>query len=520
MGNLYDSLPVLGMAVVPSSGFNPSSFPSSFRLSEYYSHINDVELERVHNVTHYLWRGRKRIEALHVGGAIAVGDCILTSTAAYHKARRYTKAGDYWYNTIMSYQIATYPAGSRIIGDIEWIDDRNLIVTIAVNGAIVINRSLFTLPELTSPTLYYRFQNDSWTRVGVLSGTVSNLSICYDKDLDAEYVTKSWQAVSTVFLPYTSPMTTVLSDNVMTSRIMSSYPNSAAHQLDTLLVRGMSHKMFTILTVEPLGDGNTEIALWLNTYDIELKSSDFVNDFVVGDLIYFDGSEQEGLNGCWRVERVSHSAVYFIANGEDYEDEEGFFLIKRAPVGGGAWSRNASREFVSSSSTLDEKLVVNDIDKNSSTFSLKNYPNQTVFLRRFHKRSSSHYLGEDKDSSQVHWTIIGDDLRFVFVVAYKQNPRAHSRIVVFGDVVDVIDDTLKTMLIGYANKQMGDVGFNKMHEYFEAIFSDEGILQLGLRSHQPSGMGWVYSNGIGEVDYLQGTKDCGQHQYPIPYPLT
>lgn len=152
--------------------------------------------------------------------------------------------------------------------------------------------------------------------------------------------------------------------------------------------------------------------------------------------------------------------------------------------------------------------------------SLKGADNQTAFLRRYHKRNSSHYLGADKDSSIVHWTIIGDDLRFVFVVAYKQNPRAHSRIILFGDVNDVSDDTLKTMLVGYINNQMGDVGFNKCHEYFEPIFSDKGILQLNLRSHQPSGIGWIYSNAIGYIDYLHGTKDCGQHQYPIPYPLT
>jgi hypothetical protein len=195
-------------------------------------------------------------------------------------------------------------------------------------------------------------------------------------------------------------------------------------------------------------------------------------------------------------------------------------LIKRSPVGGGAWSRNANREFTSLSSALDEKLVVNDVGRNSCTLSLKNYPDQSVFLRRYHKRNGSHYLGADKDVDIVHWTIIGDDLRFVFVVAYKQNPRAHSRVVVFGDVVDIIDDTLKTMLIGYVNNQMGDVGFNKMHEYFEPIFSDKGILQLSLRSHQSSGIGWIYSSPIGELDYLHGTKDCGQHQYPVPYPLT
>lgn len=363
-------------------------------------------------------------------------------------------------------------------------------------------------------------------RIGIglpfCGGTVSNLSVCYDKELTIEYIEKSWEALSLQYVPSTTPMLLTISDNVDTSRVLSNPPNSAAHQLDTLLVRGLSHRMFSILTVELLGNGNSEIALWLNTVSEEFgeETTDLLHDFAVGDVIYIDGIEQDGLNGCWRVERLGQTSIYFTVVGEDYEDEEGYFLIKRAPVGGGAWTRNANKEFVSASSTLDGGFKISDIDKNSSTLSLTNFPNKAVLLRRYHKRSSGHYLGEDKDSSKVHWTIIGDDLRFVLVVAYKQNPRSHCRIILFGDVTDINDDTLKTMLIGYVNNQLGDVGFNRIHEYFDPIFSDKGMLQLSPKYRQPSGMGWIYSNAIGEIDYLLGTKDCGQHQYPIPYPLS
>ena len=316
-------------------------------------------------------------------------------------------------------------------------------------------------------------------------------------------------------------MTITISDNTQGSRILSSLPNSAAQQLDTLLIRGSSQRTFSTITVEPLGNGNTEIALWINTDDIEYSpGSEVLHDFSIGDIISIDGVVQEGINGSWRIERIGQTSIYFTVVGEDYADETGYFLIKRAPVGGGAWSRNSNREFISLSSTLDEKMIINDIDKNSSSLTLKSDANQIIFLRRFHKRSSSHYLGGDLEYDKVHWTIIGDNLRFVFVVAYKQNPRAHCRIIVFGDVFDVNDDTLKTMLIGYISNQMGDVGFNKIHEYFDSVFSDKGILQLTSKNHQPSGIGWVYSNAIGEIDYLHGTKDCGQHQYPIPYPST
>jgi|PlaIllAssembly_1097288.scaffolds.fasta_scaffold00001_2 hypothetical protein len=310
--SLHDLLPLTGMTVVPSSGFNPAGFPSNYRISGYHSRINGVELEIIYNVTHNMWSKRRRIEALHVGGTIVVGDCIFTSTTAYSKVNRYTNSGNYWNTTVMSYPIANYPAGSRIIGDIEWIDDRNLIVTVVVDGAIAVNRNLVTLPAYTSPTLYYRFQDDNWNRVAVFGGTVSNLSVNYEKELTQEYVEKTWQALSTPFIPYTSPMLTTISDNVMTSRILSSPPNSAAQQLDTLLVRGLSHRMFTVITAEPLGNGNSEIGLWLNTTDIEYGGgSEIVHDFIIGDMIYIDGIVQDGLNGCWRVERLGQTSIYF-----------------------------------------------------------------------------------------------------------------------------------------------------------------------------------------------------------------
>lgn len=195
------------------------------------------------------------------------------------------------------------------------------------------NRSQVVLPELTSPSLYYRFSDDNWNRIAVHTGTVSNISVCYGKELSQEYVEKSWQSLSTQYVPGNSPMTITMSDNVLNSRILSSLPNSAAQQIDTLLVRGMSHRTFTIITVEPLGNGNSEIALWLNTDDIEYSpGSEILHDFAVGDIIYIDGIEQEGLNGCWRIERLGQTSIYFTVVGEDYEDEEGYFLIKRAPI--------------------------------------------------------------------------------------------------------------------------------------------------------------------------------------------
>lgn len=195
----------------------------------------------------------------------------------------------------------------------------------------------------------------------------------------------------------------------------------------------------------------------------------------------------------------------------------GISSSREHPSEDGAWVRDAEFRYHSSQSPIGGVMAVNDNNKGSTTVSTSAH---SVTWRRMLKRDSSHYLGGDLDYNTAHWTILGDHLRFVLVMAYKQNPKAHSRILVFGDFNDPKDNEIKTMLIGYINPDMGDVGFNKIFEYFEPIFSDTGTLQLSLRSHQPSGIGWIYSNQTGEIDYLHGTKDCGQHRYPIPMPLS
>lgn len=183
----------------------------------------------------------------------------------------------------------------------------------------------------------------------------------------------------------------------------------------------------------------------------------------------------------------------------------------------GAWVRDHNFIYHSSQSELDSEMMVYDVNK---TYSIVSSKNRTVFWKKLMKYDSKHYLGEDVDSSTAHWTILGNHLRFIWVMAYKQNPKAHSRILAFGDFNDLNDGQTKTFLIGYNTTFIGDVGFNKMFEYFESTFSDQGILQLSIKSQQPSGIGWLHSNKIGELDYLHGTKDCGQHRYPIPSPLS
>lgn len=191
-------------------------------------------------------------------------------------------------------------------------------------------------------------------------------------------------------------------------------------------------------------------------------------------------------------------------------------MLKELQLVVGAWKKTDNMTYKSSSSLLSDELTILDHHKDYSTMWIGQNNLQTVFWNRLLKRTDS-YLGADEDNDESHWTIIGDHHRFIFVIAYKQNSTTHSRILAFGDFTDLKTDTIKTMLIGYNTNQIADVGFNKLFEYLDGHYSDKGELMLNnTDNNQASGIGWIYSNKNGNVDYLHGVKDCGQHVYPIP----
>jgi len=510
---LHDSLPLTGIRIIGGG----SSFNENFVYYPGSTISNDVSLEN--GLVSHVWSPKRyRAEALTETGAILIGNFAFSSGTAYYNITHYHKENDYWYATQSFDPVAFYTPGSRIIGDMEWVDEKNIIVTIVIDNVFIVNRQLVTLPDEDSSTQYRRFSNPSY-EIALCNGVIGNFSVFYEKELTSDYVTQSWNALSTPFVQSVSENIIKLSDYVDSSKILSVFPNSSLQQFDTLLIRGFSHRVFSKMTVSPLQNGDNEIRLWLNTIDIDYTGDILLHDFKIGDIVLIGDFTQTHLNTNWKIERIEFDAVFFTIS-ETVVDETGYFLIKRTPIGGGAWSRNVNNEYVSLSSTLGKKLVIDDTNKTSSVFSIKDSLNTDVFLRRYFKRDSSHYLGEDLGLNRTQWTIIGDNLRFIFVAAYKQNPKTHCRIIVFGNINDVNDDHLKTILIGYDTNQIGDVGFNKLFEYYNQVFSSTGILQASPIEQPPSGIGWILSDKNGNFNYLQGIKDCGQHQYPIPNPLS
>lgn len=361
-----------------------------------------------------------------------------------------------------------------------------------------------------------------WTDVAYYGGAaISNLSIHRGTEIPIEYdhTVKTWNALTNVFVPSQSSDIIQLTDNIDTSRILDTNPNSVISQLDSLLIRGCSHRLFTTLTVENTDD-TSEVTLWLlpaSNSKMRLE----IHDFFVGDMISLDGCSQSILNKTWQVTARSQDSVSFVLEGTVHS-EGGLFMIKRPPIGGGAWIKTfvSNGAIYKSSSNLGSELMINDTAKTGTSLVIMSQnASQPVFLKRNLKRSSSHYQ-PDTRQSRPEWTCIGDDKRFYLAIAYKQNPKDHTHLIVFGIIKDWTTDEWKTMLIGYKDESIGNVGFNALFAYSHWSILDSGHLLCQTKSTEAnSDAVWVRSEHDG-FTYLRGTADCGQRMYPIPIPHT
>jgi hypothetical protein len=183
----------------------------------------------------------------------------------------------------------------------EYINDKEMAFK------IILNTATLCADRIVIPARYieggysidekYTFSSN-WTDVGIMNTPpISNLSIFYDQDIDSNYVNKSFEALSTQYVPQLSEDWIEISDNLITNINLGKVPNSTLMQLDSLLIRGISHKRFSEISTEDLDNGDCSVNLWLGTYENALFSyNQIVQDYKIGDVISIDGTSQELLN--------------------------------------------------------------------------------------------------------------------------------------------------------------------------------------------------------------------------------
>lgn len=227
----------------------------------------------------------------------------------------------------------------RFIFEFEYYSDTHMRFTMWRDMAFVFQTDVVfpsePIFEVNNFIRRYFLYTSYYTDVAVFcaTGGVSNLSVYYDKNIDDSYLVRSWIALNTVYLPGLSVDITEISDNLFTNINQGAIPNSTVMQLDSLLIRGISHKRFTNIDVDEIDDGY-KITLFVgDTQNDSLTQNYWVPDFKIGDIISLDGTGQPGLNSCWRVESLVFNGIVFTTN-TPFQNETGHFIVKRAPIGG------------------------------------------------------------------------------------------------------------------------------------------------------------------------------------------
>lgn len=218
---------------------------------------------------------------------------------------------------------------TRIIIECEYINDKSMRFKYWQKNTSMFEQ-IITIPELEDIGDYFydkkfRYQDD-WKKlyVNCIRG-IANMSLYYDRNsIDNDYLIKSWEALTSDYIPQLYQDTIMISNKHLTNIKFESLPNTTQMQLDSLLVRGINHQRFSIITSEDWFDGS-KVKLWLGTYDNRQDGDNqSIQDFNIGDVISLNGSSQLGLDGCWAIEELYENGVAFLAN-HVFDDEERIF---------------------------------------------------------------------------------------------------------------------------------------------------------------------------------------------------
>jgi hypothetical protein len=217
---------------------------------------------------------------------------------------------------ILIHPISDLMSYGRFIMECEYINDKEMAFKIILNTATLYDDHI-VIPARSIEGGYsidekYTFSSD-WTDVCIVNTPpISNLSIFYDQDIDSNYVNKSFEALSTQYVPQLSEDWIEISDNLITNINLGNVPNSTLMQLDNLLIRGISHRRFTEISTEDLDSGDCLINLWLGTYDNTLfTTNQIIQDYKIGDVISIDGTSQELLNRLLENRKVIRKRCFF-----------------------------------------------------------------------------------------------------------------------------------------------------------------------------------------------------------------
>lgn len=196
-------------------------------------------------------------------------------------------------------------------------------------------------------------------------------------------------------------------------------------------------------------------------------------------------------------------------------------VIRRPPVGFGLWRKESGPQYFSLGA--DHAMRVNDTAAATSQLTVVNKTTQQTTSQVWFKKNLKRTTGyqADSETDRVEWSIFGDHLRFIFAIGFKQRPKVHSHIIMFGQLTDWNDndeEKLKWMLLGFNNSDIGNPGLNYLFMYPRVRQIVSRLFTCTAIERHKSDAIMIGLNDVDQYETIVGSADFGQHMYPIDVP--
>lgn len=472
------------------------------------SNINQISGEILFNCS-----GIDKVGTIGIGPfRIVASNNNLTVSMYYHK--NYYPEGNSNYElewiTIYDAPITnSFLNWNRIHAHVNQTSPKNFIVSVMLNGLIVVESAITLLQNDMLDINYQPLYNAMF-----LTGTCvySSFSIYFNRPFPSQ----DWFSNSQTALTQNYVATDYQKLNIICSECLFSFPienniGSSIPFLDKNLLIGNNH--FNVESVESLSSTTTKVSL-IPPREIPFLS----HGFNVGDIVSIGGSNDQNLNGNWKVLEIYQKYIIIetlnSVISSTFSDQA---IIKKAPIGGGYWDKtyfSNGAYYSSKSSHHNFKLKISDTEKQYCSLSIVKSDNSGESNQLILKKN----LKSTTNKNHIQWKMMGDSKRFYLLIAYRLESPSQSQFILYGDITDFETSEDNTYLMSFKNNHVGNIGFNLISSYPNLKLLPSGHLVCRSSFTQEADARYIIA-GTPHLNLI-GYGDCGNHIYPSLFPKT
>lgn len=379
--------------------------------------------------------------------------------------------------------------------------DKSYILNVFINGESVVSESLV---KLVGDNFIDIDSYSCYSKIALMNGfKYSNISVFFNKPFpDVSWLEESQIALERNYQP--NDLNDIQSEFqiIRGDKILSSQQGSVYAFFDSILLYGT--EQIQVYKIQSVG----------NLVTISVGQ----HKFVVGDIIEIGGSQQNSLNGLWRLSSIGFDTISFISDTSVNSEMVvvDVVIVKKAPIGGGRWYKSID-DYVADYISLDFPV---------------NLP-KTLKLDDFYQYSCHGWI-EDKNNNLVKsdvlflnrpqrekkkWLIIGDNKRFyIFIGKHDDAILSNASLIFFGVLRrNVISPTETINLImnttSLDENREEHTGFNFVFLYPNWRILDSGHLLCSVNNSSRNSKTLMIKSDL-TYEYIFGLHDSGSHIYP------